>query len=134
MTLDEFKRLAETWGGDIARWPADRRAAAAALAERPAAAALLAEATHMDGLLSRTAPQVADDRAGRASYAVIARLAAQTAPRPAWTWPRWLMPVALACAALIGLYLGLAYPIADPNAPQDGRALLTMIFDSGYDV
>ena len=28
MTLDQFRRLAETWGGDIERWPAATRDAA----------------------------------------------------------------------------------------------------------
>lgn len=28
MTLDQFRQLADTWGGDIERWPAAARGAA----------------------------------------------------------------------------------------------------------
>lgn len=53
MTLEEFASLAEAWGGDIARWPGDRRIAARRLlVASPEARRALAEAAALDRLLA----------------------------------------------------------------------------------
>jgi hypothetical protein len=54
MTLAEFERLLDVYGGDRTRWPADARAAAAQLVARDVKAQdLLAEAEALDRLLGR---------------------------------------------------------------------------------
>jgi hypothetical protein len=54
MTLPEFERLLEVYGGDRTRWPAEERAAAAQLVARDAAARRsMAEAEALDRVLDR---------------------------------------------------------------------------------
>jgi hypothetical protein len=54
MTLADFERLLEVYGGDRARWPAEMRAAAAQLVARDGKARrLLAEAEGLDRVLER---------------------------------------------------------------------------------
>jgi len=123
MTLDEFRRLAETWGGDIARWPEPERREAEALARDPAAAAILAEASRLDRLATRAAPEVSERRAGDAMAAVTMRLAAErqatATPQRLFALPRWLAPAtALACAAVLGVFIGLVYPAISPNVAE----------------
>lgn len=77
MTLKEFSvtdfgRMAELYGGDIKRWPADTRARALMLlAHSGEARAILDGAAALDAVLDRAAaPAVSDERAER----VLARL------------------------------------------------------------
>jgi hypothetical protein len=54
MTLAEFERLLDVYGGDRTRWPADARAAAAQLVARDVKAqGLLSEAEALDRVLER---------------------------------------------------------------------------------
>ncbi len=54
MTLGDFERLLEVYGGDRTRWPAEERAAAAQLVARDVKARrLLAEAEALDRVLER---------------------------------------------------------------------------------
>jgi len=65
LTPDRFHALAETWGGDLARWPADLRPAAEALLARDAdARASRDRALALDALLAvdAVAPPAADLR------------------------------------------------------------------------
>jgi hypothetical protein len=66
MTLEEFAGLAEARGGDIARWPGDRRVAARRLLDAsPEARRTLAEAAALDRLLAvpEAAPAMPADAA-----------------------------------------------------------------------
>ena len=54
MTLADFERLLDVYGGDRTRWPAEARAAAAQLVARDAKARrMLAEAEALDRVLER---------------------------------------------------------------------------------
>ena len=65
MTLADFERLLEVYGGDRTRWPAEARAAAAQLVARePRARLLLAEAEALDRVLERAPlPSLASEAA-----------------------------------------------------------------------
>ena len=101
MTPERFEQLADAWGADLRRWPAQEQAAAHALMEQPAfapaARAVLARANELDTLLGSHA--VAPPSAALAS-AVLAGLQARpglaTAPgQPlphAWPQPRGTAP------------------------------------------
>jgi len=130
MSLERLAVLAGAWGGEVARWPDEERAAArAALREEPLAARrLLAEAAKLDRLLAK-APSPAP------SAALTARIvmAAPARARPA-RW-RWLAGAAvgagLAAASAAGLAAGdrlaplAVRPATAPADPsEDAVALL----------
>jgi hypothetical protein len=130
MTLDEFRRLAETWGGDIARWPAATRRAAQAVAATEQGAAILRTASEFDALLAAP-PEVAPARSGRAALAALQRIAADEA-RPPWyrrlLQPASLLPAgSLACSALVGLWLAVALPY---HPSQQALAAVDAVFDA----
>ena len=81
MTIDEFKTLAEAWGGDIARWPPHLRAAAQALAQTPVGMAALDEARRLDRLIATATPEISAERINRALFNVATAIAAVDRPR-----------------------------------------------------
>jgi hypothetical protein len=123
MTLEDFDDLALAWGPDIARWPADRQAAARDLivARTPEAEATLNDAGLLDrALRASTLPSP--------SLALRARIIA-AAPRPLARFPSWRgwfgAALAASCAAgalagLLAISLGLfpdrASMTSDPAA------------------
>jgi hypothetical protein len=130
MTLDQFRMLAEIWGGDIDRWPAAMQAAARDMANGDEAGRILAEQLRLDRLLSM-APDVSDDRAGRIGFAVLQHLAKADRDLP---WFRRLLrpasfvPAAgLACSAVAGLWLAGALPY---HQQEQALAVVSMVFDS----
>lgn len=130
MTLEQFRQMAETWGGDIARWPAAEQDAARAMATEEQAAAILDEQLRLDRLFS-LAPTVDEGRAGRAGFAVLQRMADADRKLP---WfrrglrPSSLFPAtSLVCSALIGLWLAGALPYQEP---PDALSVVSMVFDS----
>jgi hypothetical protein len=130
MTLDEFTRYAEAWGGDIARWPERARADAMQLAASPEGAAILAHERALDTVLHDCAQEVAQARVDQAIHRVVTTLAAER-PRTGLRseWSRWLLPAAgLACAVGIGALAATIGPLAD-SAPEDAPSVLTMIID-----
>lgn len=79
MTLTEFERLLDIYGGDRTRWPTEARAAAAHLVARDAGAqGLLAEAEALDRVLER-APLPALAKEAVLADRIVA--AAQRSPR-----------------------------------------------------
>src|SRR5262245_26788916 len=79
MTLTEFERLLDIYGGDRTRWPTEARAAAAHLVARDAGAqGLLAEAEALDRVLER-APLLALAKEAVLADRIVA--AAQRSPR-----------------------------------------------------
>jgi hypothetical protein len=79
MTLTEFERLLDIYGGDRTRWPTEARAAAAHLVARDAGAQrLLAEAEALDRVLER-APLPALAKEAVLADRIVA--AAQRSPR-----------------------------------------------------
>jgi hypothetical protein len=124
VNLEDFHALAEAYGGDLARWPAARRAGAEALAATsPAAAAALGEARALDGLLAAAPRQVA----GAALEARIAR-AAPAARRPGPGPGRWLGALAagaaLAAACAAGTVTGVAAATREADPAADAARFL----------
>lgn len=147
MTREEFIRLAETWGGDMSRWPMSAQDRARGFAGTEDAEKILQHAEQFDQLMS-IAPHVEQHRADAASLAVLRRIAAGekhiAAPRFARSlldaWSRavlrafarpWALPAAsLACSLLIGLSLGAIVP---PTRHPDGPQMpLDLILDTGF--
>jgi hypothetical protein len=130
MTLDEFTRHAEAWGGDIARWPQSVRAEAMRLARLPEGAAILAREGALDAVLHDSAQEVAQSRVDQAIHNVVTTIGAEPArARPANAWSRWLIPAAgLACAVGIGALAATIGPLAD-SGMEDAPGVLTVIFD-----
>jgi len=132
MTREEFIRLAETWGGDIGRWPLSQREDAARFATTEEGTRILEEARRLDRLLSAE-PPIDPARPAAAAFAVMQRIAAAGAGEPArrFDWLRqWALPaMSIACSLLIGVSLGAALPPAQP-ADQPETAL-DLILDSG---
>lgn len=129
MTLDQFRKLAEIWGGDIDRWPAAMQAAARDMAAGGEAGRILAEQLRLDRLFS-VAPDVSDDRAGRIGFAVLQRLA-KADRNPPWfrrlLRPASFVPAAgLACSAMVGLWLAGELPYLQQ---QEALSVVSMVFD-----
>ncbi len=107
MTRERFEVLAEAYGGDVARWPAEERETAALLmaAEPAFTRGVLARSGDLDAALDAWRP-------APVSHALRERIIAQ-APRPRgfslrnWAWRAGLgAGLAAACAA--GLVVGVA--------------------------
>ena len=130
MTLDEFTRYAEAFGGDIARWPERVRTEAMQLSTSSAGASILARERTLDAVLHDSAPDVGQARIDRVIHRVVTTLAAERPrPRLASAWSRWLIPAAgLACAVGIGALAATVGPLAD-SGTEDAPSVLTMIFD-----
>ncbi|MBC7580574.1 MAG: hypothetical protein H7312_24930 [Tardiphaga sp.] len=130
MTRDQFQQLADTWGGDIDRWPAAVRTAARGIAATADGAAILREQRGLDRLFA-TAPEVGSARAGRAGLAVLQRIA-QAQAAPPW-YRRVLRPVSmipatsLACSALLGIWLAGALPY---DHSDEAISVVSMLLDS----
>jgi hypothetical protein len=120
MNAERFEALAEAFGGDVARWPAAEREAAAVLMAARAdwARSVLGLAGEVDTALSAYAPP-------QASVGLADRIAA-AGPRPGrgrwmgFLWPAGLgAGLAAACAAgiFVGAHLSAAAVSAEPPEP-----------------
>jgi hypothetical protein len=133
MTRERFQDLAEAYGGDLARWPADvREAAAVLLAAEPAfAQGVLAEAGVLDQALDGWAPLAATHELREAIVA--AAPLARPSRVAAWiARAGWGAGLAAACAA--GLILGVqltAGQAAAAGADEVAEAMTS--FDLGAD-
>jgi hypothetical protein len=114
MSFGRFEDLAETYGGDIARWPEGEREAARALLARDAArlSPVLAAASQLDRLLDLAPAQ-------SPNAALLGRLitAAPQAPNAARRWIAGLgAALGLSAAAFAGIAVGVAVgrPPAEP--------------------
>jgi len=105
MSHARFEELAEAYGGDVSRWPAEAREAAAVLmaAEPAFTGQVLAGAGALDAALDSWRP-------APASAALVERILA-AAPRARRRWPVWLSPAALgaglAAACVAGVIAGV---------------------------
>jgi hypothetical protein len=130
MTFDEFRRLAETWGGDLKRWPEASQPAARRIAATPEGAEVLEQASQLDTQFAKR-PTVSVDRSRRVMHAVALDIAAdleRTANRR-WTWDfgNWLVPAgSMACSALLGISLAMLLPASDQPT-----MVLSMLLDTG---
>ena len=130
MTLDQFRQLAEIWGGDVDRWPAVTRDAARDIGATIEGLTILDEQRRLDRLLA-SAPEVSDARAGQAGFAVLQRIA-RSSNRQSWyrrlPQPTSLFPAAsLACSVLVGVWLAGSHPY---QHQEEGIAVVSMVFDS----
>jgi hypothetical protein len=134
MTVDEFTRLADAWGGDVERWPEAKRLAARNLASTPEGAAIIDAACELDETIARLAPDIADERIGRAMFAVVNSIAAPEKPRRRWfasSGLTWLVPATgFACAALVGVSLAARLPVDLTHRPADAAALMAVLIDT----
>lgn len=131
MTLEQFRQLAETWGGDIDRWPAAAQDSAREMAAGEQAGRILDEQLRLDRLFS-LAPKMEEGRAGRAGFAVLQRMA-EADRKLRWfrrgMRPSSLLPAtSLVCSALVGLWLAGALPYR--HHPPDALSVVSMVFDS----
>jgi hypothetical protein len=130
MNWQRFCSLAETWGGDIDRWPEQERTRARQFADTVAGQAVLDRARAFDRLLAYE-PTLNPNRAASASFAVVQRIAVQN-KRRIWTFrpllrSTQLVPAAsLACSLAIGISLAFVVPFV---RPQPEQALLSMVLD-----
>ena len=106
MTRERFESLAEAYGGEPARWPADEREAAALMmaAEPAFARAVLGRAGGLDTALDAWRPQAP-------STTLLERILASA---PAARRPRfaWLSPAALAAGLAAACAAGVAFGVA----------------------
>jgi hypothetical protein len=126
MALDRVRQLAETYGGDMRRWPAEERAGLQALLDRlPEAQSLLRDAGKLDQLLDNWRVAPADWVLERRILAVASITAQRSAERPVrrligwlragvpgadWLGQQVLWPqvAGLVAAALIGFFIGIS--------------------------
>jgi hypothetical protein len=131
MTLEEFRRLADTWGANIERWPASCRAQTKQCTATEEGEAILRDAQRLDALLATT-PAVTSERISRAVFAVVQQIAAENARDSgpsSWWGPAWLMPAtSIVCSALIGVSLAMMVPYRLSDRPT---LVLGAILDTG---
>jgi hypothetical protein len=114
MTHARFEELADAYGGDVSRWPAEARDAAAVLmAEEPAVTGeALARAEALDAALDSWRP-------APASAGLAERITAGAPRSRRGRWPLWLSPAALgaglaaACAAGVIVGMGVSQRASD---------------------
>jgi len=130
MRLEQFRTLAETWGGDIDRWPPAVQDDARAVAAGDEGGRILHAQAELDRLLA-IAPDVDDDRAGQISFGVLQRVARADRDPP---WFRrllrpasWVPAASLACASVVGLWLAGAVPYRQQDQTL---TVVSMVFDS----
>jgi len=126
MNRERFEALAEAYGGDLRRWPAaERDAAAAKRAAEPAfAEAVLVQAGGLDAALDEWRPLAvtADLRE--------AVVGAAPALRPRRLLARWALGAGLAGACALGVMVGAT--TWDPGLTGNGSDAVTAAM-SGYD-
>ena len=117
LSLERFQELLDRWGADLTEWPeTDRKAAELLMTGDPAAGRLLVQAQRLDELV-RESPTIAASPALKArileaapGYAVVS--AVSTRWEILWPFgPIWRPATALACAAFLGIVVGIADPI-----------------------
>jgi ferric-dicitrate binding protein FerR (iron transport regulator) len=101
MELERFAALADAYGGDLSRWPADQRAAAMqCLAQHPQAATILAQAQALDDALNALPAPAAPSEllARRLLKAAPTKTATRTFGAPIWA--------TMAASMVIGVLVG----------------------------
>ena len=112
MDRERFEHLVAAYGGDLACWPAETRASAAAFAAQDGdAAATLAAARRLDRALDSARADEAD------TAALAARILAQAPRAKPWLDRRAML--ALAACAVFGVVLGYGGGTLAPPAEAD---------------
>jgi len=112
MAVGRFEDLAETYGGDIARWPEGEREAARALLaiEAVRLGPVLSAAAQLDRLLDLAPAQSPD-------AALIGRLIS-AAPQPAAAGRRWIAGLGAAFGLSAAAFAGVVVGVAVERAPR----------------
>jgi hypothetical protein len=129
MTLDEFGKALDRYGGDIGRWPDALRAEAEALTARDAeAAALLVQAARLDGLLAEAVQPIPVDAAliGRIVASIDDSMHRELALRPTPRLAAWA-GVAMLAFLSAGYAAGLMLPASEGEDTFAG-----LMFGSGW--
>ena len=131
MNRERFEALAQAYGGDLERWPADAAATARVLLDaEPALAAVLDEARGIDLLLGASPTP--------AFSGVLRERVIAAAPRLHSAWKsttRWLSGAGLAAACAAGVLLGVNMSerlVGDPAA--EALATAPTSFDAQADI
>ncbi len=110
MTENEFRNLAEAWGGDLDRWPRDRQGDARRLLQRSdEARQVLADAAALDALIASVAPVTLDPATLDKVMALPRGVRQERKASGGWRFdfsmvlPRF---AGLAAAAVLGFYIG----------------------------
>jgi hypothetical protein len=117
MSVERFEALAESYGGEIARWPEGEREAARALlaAHAERLSPVLAGAAQLDRLLDLAPAQAPD-------AALLGRLIA-AAPRPTAGARRWIAGVGAALGLSAAAFAGVAVGVAIGRPPEVAPAI-----------
>jgi len=126
MDPNRFRDLADAYGGDLERWPAAERAAAATLAQTAEAEAILTEAAALDAALNAWTLPPPDDLF-RARLRRDARRSVDRAPYPRRA------AFAQAAAVLLCLFVGAAagLVLAEDAESEDFVSLALGVEDWG---
>jgi len=132
LTHERFEALAEAYGGDVSRWPAEvLDAAAVTMTAEPAYTRAVLERTgRLDAALDAWRP-------AHASASLTERILAAAPAAVRRRWPKWLSPAALgaglaaACAA--GVIAGVQVQMHSSEA-QEVAVTNTLSAISAYDL
>ena len=132
MKIERFQQLAEIYGGDLSRWPADERKLAVALLRAvPAAQRIIDDELALDAVLNKATADEDPARLDRMTAAIAARLDQQPATRgsaiPVPVAPRWAAGF-LCAMALAGVLSGaLSAPGSQPAAASSSSVTIAEI-------
>ncbi len=132
MDLTRFETLADAYGGDLRRWPAQERAAAEALlaAQPQAARAVLADADALDALL-HASPTPAVPHVLREAIAAAAPKAGVARVRTGFGF--WLSGAGLAAATVSGVIVGASMLSAMTADVRADAVLAEALYDDPLD-
>ncbi len=138
MTPDQFRRLLDTHGADLRRWPAHLRPVAQALIGRSdEARGYLLTAQRLDALFALDrAPPIDAARKAALADAVLTRIRDLPPPRR-FDW-RFLVSLkveaALAATVLAGLFAGFELgPLLDPPAARQEVSALAVLLGDDFE-
>ena len=128
MTPERFAYLAEAYGADLQRWPANERPAAQALLDGGDGRAR--EALHQ----ARWLDSQLDSHQWAGADPALARQICQSAPRRASWWSRyarWLSPAGLVGVGIAGVVTGMLVASMSVPLPLMSSDVLPSVFDQG---
>ncbi len=128
MTPERFAHLADTYGADLHRWPAQEQSAARDLlgSGHPGARAALDEAGWLDAQLDSYHVVLADP--------ALARQIRQSVPQPRSFWARyagWLSPAGVVGVGIAGIVTGMLVASMSVPLPMLSSEVLPSVFDQG---
>lgn len=128
MTPERFAHLADAYGADLQRWPAQEQGSARALLDsgHPSARAAMDEAGWLDTQLDSYHVVLAGPE--------LARQIRQSAPQPKSFWARyagWLSPAGVVGVGIAGIVTGMLVASMSVPLPMLSSEVLPSVFDQG---